>query len=180
MWHKPCRTFHPWCPCIKTRCLCTSYGQHLQTYRYMQKSTRLNLMHRYESYEFAQQLMPWLHRTPGHPVVILLIMKIDSEETPLWFTTHFLQFIWHNVFVFLQKYLHCLSYSTFWSSYKICATMNVVIIKFRYLQHVIFDWYLAKILPYGLCSYIYIYIYENLVQWQRVQRCKCQYSSYQY
>ena len=23
MWHKPCRTFHPWCPCIKTRCLST-------------------------------------------------------------------------------------------------------------------------------------------------------------
>ena len=22
MWHKPCRTFHPWCLCIKTRCLC--------------------------------------------------------------------------------------------------------------------------------------------------------------
>ena len=21
MWHKQCRTFHPWCPCIKTRCL---------------------------------------------------------------------------------------------------------------------------------------------------------------
>ena len=21
MWHKPCRTFHPWYPCIKTRCL---------------------------------------------------------------------------------------------------------------------------------------------------------------
>ena len=21
MWHKPCQTFHPWCPCIKTRCL---------------------------------------------------------------------------------------------------------------------------------------------------------------
>ena len=21
MWHKPCRTFHPWCPCTKTRCL---------------------------------------------------------------------------------------------------------------------------------------------------------------
>ena len=21
MWQKPCRTFHPWCPCIKTRCL---------------------------------------------------------------------------------------------------------------------------------------------------------------
>ena len=21
MWHKPCRTFHPWCVCIKTRCL---------------------------------------------------------------------------------------------------------------------------------------------------------------
>ena len=24
MWHKPCRTFHPWCLCIKTRCLFTS------------------------------------------------------------------------------------------------------------------------------------------------------------
>ena len=23
MWHKPCRTFHPWCLCIKTRCLDT-------------------------------------------------------------------------------------------------------------------------------------------------------------
>ena len=23
MWHKPCRTFHPWCLCIKTCCLCT-------------------------------------------------------------------------------------------------------------------------------------------------------------
>ena len=21
MWHKACRTFHPWCPCTKTRCL---------------------------------------------------------------------------------------------------------------------------------------------------------------
>ena len=21
MWHKPCRTFHPWSPCTKTRCL---------------------------------------------------------------------------------------------------------------------------------------------------------------
>ena len=24
MWHKPCRTFHPWCLCIKTRCLCVT------------------------------------------------------------------------------------------------------------------------------------------------------------
>ena len=24
MWHKPCRTFHPWCLCIKTRCLYVS------------------------------------------------------------------------------------------------------------------------------------------------------------
>ena len=25
MWHKPCRTFHPWCLCIKTRCLSKDY-----------------------------------------------------------------------------------------------------------------------------------------------------------
>ena len=31
MWHKPCRTFHPWCPCIKTRCLsCDDASIHLQ------------------------------------------------------------------------------------------------------------------------------------------------------
>ena len=24
MWHKPCRTFNPWCLCIKTRCLSVS------------------------------------------------------------------------------------------------------------------------------------------------------------
>ena len=27
MWHKPCRTFHPWCPCIKTRCLYMCWSQ---------------------------------------------------------------------------------------------------------------------------------------------------------
>ena len=27
MWHKPCRTFHPWCPCIKTRCLSSTFIQ---------------------------------------------------------------------------------------------------------------------------------------------------------
>ena len=26
MWHKPCRTFHPWCLCIKTRCLSIAKG----------------------------------------------------------------------------------------------------------------------------------------------------------
>ena len=25
MWHKPCRTFNPWCLCIKTRCLFYGY-----------------------------------------------------------------------------------------------------------------------------------------------------------
>ena len=27
MWHKPCRTFHPWCLCIKTRCLLHDVGR---------------------------------------------------------------------------------------------------------------------------------------------------------
>ena len=27
MWHKPCRTFHPWCLCIKTRCLYWNLGE---------------------------------------------------------------------------------------------------------------------------------------------------------
>ena len=27
MWHKPCRTFHPWCLCIKTRCLLNRWFQ---------------------------------------------------------------------------------------------------------------------------------------------------------
>ena len=28
MWHKPCRTFHPWCLCIKTRCLSSIVTAH--------------------------------------------------------------------------------------------------------------------------------------------------------
>ena len=27
MWHKPCRTFHLWCLCIKTRCLLSHWGR---------------------------------------------------------------------------------------------------------------------------------------------------------
>ena len=27
MWHKPCRTFNPWCLCIKTRCLSLVWEQ---------------------------------------------------------------------------------------------------------------------------------------------------------
>ena len=27
MWHKLCRTFHPWCLCIKTRCLLSHWGR---------------------------------------------------------------------------------------------------------------------------------------------------------
>ena len=30
MWHKPCRTFHPWCPCTKTRCLYVFKGKYLK------------------------------------------------------------------------------------------------------------------------------------------------------
>ena len=37
MWHKPCRTFHPWCLCIKTRCLSqyfiTSYLHFVKKWR---------------------------------------------------------------------------------------------------------------------------------------------------
>ena len=29
MWHKPCRTFHPWCLCIKTRCL-SKHWSHIE------------------------------------------------------------------------------------------------------------------------------------------------------
>ena len=30
MWHKPCRTFHPWCLCIKTRCLSPTFLRYYQ------------------------------------------------------------------------------------------------------------------------------------------------------
>ena len=40
MWHKPCWTFHPWCPCIKTRCLSvnliTSHFSNFADYRQLQ------------------------------------------------------------------------------------------------------------------------------------------------
>ena len=44
------------------------------------------IMHRYESYVIVLQLVPWLHKTAGHAIVALFIMKIkcvDSEEMAL-------------------------------------------------------------------------------------------------
>ena len=43
MWHKPCRTFHPWCLCIKTRCLCSFWCNH----RHFRQ--RLNWLVRYHA-----------------------------------------------------------------------------------------------------------------------------------
>ena len=57
-----CELLNTCCTFLYTQS-CTFCGQHLLTYRYMQKLTRLNLMHRCESYGIAQQLMPWFHRT---------------------------------------------------------------------------------------------------------------------
>ena len=46
MWHKPCRTFHPWCPCIKTRCLSTHWGRHVR--EILIKFIIINLRWKYE------------------------------------------------------------------------------------------------------------------------------------
>ena len=58
--------------------LCIFCGQYwfvnipLPGYCNMQKMTQLNLMHWYESYGIAQQLMPWLHKTAGHAIVMII------------------------------------------------------------------------------------------------------------
>ena len=67
MWHKPCRTFHPWCPCINTRCLCVWIIPNI--YRQL-------LIH---------SCILWCHYTGWQTYKIM-----DSDNLPLRFDVYFL------------------------------------------------------------------------------------------
>ena len=66
MWHKPCRTFHPWCPCIKTRCL-FPFWTHQPTLSTERNDSYLIFAHFFTSMIYVVTLnpsiQPWNHNT---------------------------------------------------------------------------------------------------------------------
>ena len=151
--------------------------------------TRLNIMYRCKSCGIAPQLRPWLHRTPGHAIVTLFKMKIkrvDREERPLLFTTHFIQFILHYGFSYKAIYID--NFILFFDAfYKICETMNIAIwMVTLYIYMYLTIWYndkfslhLAIILQCGwwnyICIYLTIWYNDKVYKW-----CKCQHSSHHF
>ena len=71
MWHKPCRTFHPWCLCIKTRCLS---GVEIQIYEMTSRPS--------ETYMRKQKLP--LRKNGGSPV---------RRQAIIWINVSLLLFI---------------------------------------------------------------------------------------
>ena len=58
MWHKPCRTFHPWCPCIKTRCLFETLSR---AWRHCNEGwVRVPFMHGHGTRRVHKQKSMWL------------------------------------------------------------------------------------------------------------------------
>ena len=59
MWHKPCRTFHPWCLCIKTRCLLFLCCHPERT---IEQTNPMIKLHSYiNSSSVFSYLLSWLH-----------------------------------------------------------------------------------------------------------------------
>ena len=54
MWHKPCRTFHPWCLCIKTRCL-SLFFFHIRPHQL--PSNLYNISHTFVSNKITQMYL---------------------------------------------------------------------------------------------------------------------------
>ena len=61
MWHKPCRTFHPWCLCIKTRCL-SPYIQCSVTRQVIRRWIRDCLLYNSQIALAARPLTKWCLR----------------------------------------------------------------------------------------------------------------------
>ena len=76
MWHKPCRTFHPWCPCIKTRCL---------LYLYVGTASTLRCKFRYPMLRRGPNLVIIMPEDVGGPQCrssrgTVLITKLDIDS----------------------------------------------------------------------------------------------------
>ena len=109
MWHKPCRTFHPWCPCIKTRCLLTSW--HGNAFRKPRISPVI-------SYRSMQLFSFWVHCPACRTYLIatrfwvVVICPIIKCLTVLEFS-----FILFNLCLFITIFNFILNYVpivTFW------------------------------------------------------------------
>ena len=77
MWHKPCRTFNPWCLCIKTRCLLAFVrGIHRWSVKHKNPVTRKKFpFHDVIKLFYCQLVLP---------VVPLIMDSVFSQKKLAW------------------------------------------------------------------------------------------------
>ena len=78
MWHKPCRTFHPWCLCIKTRCLsCKGVPTDLEQFSQMRyvclKYDSCDISYNWVSIVVGDGLEPICHQAISTPMMMWIV-----------------------------------------------------------------------------------------------------------
>ena len=97
MWHKPCRTFHPWCLCIKTRCLLIS--------------VMLELEYFWQTMLVPRLLMPWILVSPSHQLPLYWLFMIARSLSSTRKTTEAIWGLrndrkWKYIVCFLRTIQH--------------------------------------------------------------------------
>ena len=115
MWHKPCRTFHPWCLCIKTRCLSTLWA------KLYQHATHSSLRHddviKWKHFRRYWPFLRGIHRSPvnsphkGQWRGVCCFFDLCLEKNGWWCTdlantnrSHLGHYRWREDVVFLMKF----------------------------------------------------------------------------
>ena len=92
MWHKPCRTFHPWCLCIKTRCLLIMIDSSYSVLHFLVNpsvTVSLTLAHYHQgdfvinminAWKFTGLSHPLLNSCEKHQVTIKTDIKLNSPQ----------------------------------------------------------------------------------------------------
>ena len=88
MWHKPCRTFHPWCLCIKTRCL---FNIKIPSYQYRKSHCgdktilRPSYLHNGISYTGKKTSLYWIRAQPLIITDNMLCLEWWANSLAGWF-----------------------------------------------------------------------------------------------
>ena len=107
MWHKPCRTFHPWCPCIKTRCLLV-----LSSHRIRNNQIKLyKLISRWKPF-LGKMHMKKIHtvirRTNDFDKWLVCVTYLKISDADLWFHCWTLSpWSWYLFAVYLEMHGSC-------------------------------------------------------------------------
>ena len=162
MWHKPCRTFHPWCPCIKTRCLYVMFTTS-QTHFACQPCTQY-----VSSYAMLPTSQNHFTCQTMHTVCIIILMFMTSQ-------THF---ACQPCTRYVSSYVMLPTSQTHFA----CQTMHTVCIIICNNYNITDSLCMSTmqtlcIIIWGRNAYIYIYICTifhalyQFTQWQTHRSC---------